>query len=97
MMTFSMRTHCLRPTESLTWDDVCELWDGGVYSAKEMEMIATQYFDGAELLAVLKVIEKVENDSHSMEAMKTDAVDRVQHPSGRRKKGRLANHAWITF
>ncbi len=78
MITFSMCIQCLRPTESLSWDDVCELWDGGLYSAKEMEKIATLYFDGAELLAVLKVIEKVENDSHSLEAMNTNAVGRVQ-------------------
>jgi hypothetical protein len=56
-------TNCLRPTEGLTWDDVCELWDDGVYTAEEIENIASLYFEGAELSAVLEVVEKVEAKS----------------------------------
>ena len=81
-----MYTHCIRPTGRLSWDDVCELWDDGVLTAEEMEKIATLYFGGAELRAVLKVIEKVENDSRSLEAMNMDAGDRLRYPSERGKK-----------
>jgi hypothetical protein len=58
-----MWTHCVRPTESLTWDDVCQLWDNGVYTAQDIKNIAPLYFEGPELSAVLEVVEKVENDS----------------------------------
>jgi hypothetical protein len=75
-----MYAHCLLPTERLTWDDVCELWDDGVFSAEQMEKIATLFFEGAELRDVLKVIEKVENDSRSLEAMNADA-GALRYPS----------------
>jgi hypothetical protein len=58
-----MRTHCVYPTDSLTWDDVCQLWDSGFYTAEDVKSIATLYFDSAELSAVLEVIENVDNDS----------------------------------
>ena len=67
-----MWAHCACSTDSLTWDDVCQLWDNGVYNAKEVKIIATLYFDGAELSAVLDVIENVENESQTLEAMNTD-------------------------
>jgi hypothetical protein len=60
------------PAESLTWDDVCQLWDNGVYSAEEVKSIAVLYFDGAELSAVIEVIENVENESQMLEAMNMD-------------------------
>src|SRR5262249_27017406 len=50
------------PADSLTWDDVCELWDNGVYTADHVKIIATLFFDGPELSAVLDVIEDVESD-----------------------------------
>ena len=78
--------HCIRPTERLTWDDVCELWDDGVFTAEEIGKIAILFFDGAELRAVLKVIDNVENDSRSLDAMSTDAGDRLGYPSERGKK-----------
>ena len=81
-----MHARCMRPTERLTWDDVCELWDCGVFAAEEMEKIATLFFGGAELRAVLKVIEKVENDSRSLEATNADAGGRLQYPSKEGKK-----------
>jgi hypothetical protein len=77
-----MYTHCLRSTESLTWDDVCELWDNGVYTAEEIEKIASLYFEGAKLSAVREVIEKVESDSRTLETMNAD----LKHPTKRRKK-----------
>jgi hypothetical protein len=83
---WSMHAHCICPTERLTWDDVCELWDGGVFTAEEMEKIATLFFGGAELRAVLKVIEKVENDSRSLEIMNTNPGDYLKHPVERKKK-----------
>jgi hypothetical protein len=83
---WSMYTHCTRPTGRLSWDDVCQLWDDGVFTAEEMEKIATLYFGGAELRAVLKVIEKVEMDLRSLEVMSTDAGDRLRRPSERGKK-----------
>jgi hypothetical protein len=67
-----MYTYCLRPTESLIWDDVCQLWDNGVYTAEDIKNIAPLYFDEAELSAVLEVVENVENDSHKLETMNTD-------------------------
>jgi hypothetical protein len=67
-----MYTYCLRPTESLTWDDVCQLWDNGVYTAEDIRNIAPLYFDEAELSAVLEVVGNVENDSHKLETMNTD-------------------------
>jgi hypothetical protein len=60
-----MYTLFICPTEGLTWDDVCHLWDNGVYTADDIKIIAALYFEGAELSAVLEVIEKMENDSHS--------------------------------
>ena len=87
---WSMHARCMRPTERLTWDDVCELWDYGVFAAEEMEKIATLFFGGAELRAVLKVIEKVENDSRSLEAMNADAGGHLQYPSEEGKKAALS-------
>ena|SRR5689334_1258064 len=57
-----MRTLCVYPTDSLTWDDVCQLWDDGFYTTEDVKSIATLYFDGAELPAVLEIIENVDND-----------------------------------
>jgi hypothetical protein len=70
-----MCTHCVYPAESLTWDEVCELWDDGVYNAKDVQIIASLYFEGAELSAVRDVIENVENESQALEAMNTDPWD----------------------
>lgn len=71
-----MCTHVIIcPTEGLTWDDVCELWDNGVYTAEDIKSIAPLYFEGAELSAVLEVVEKVENDSHAPKTMSTDPED----------------------
>lgn len=81
-----MHTHCLRPTEYLTWDDVCELWDNGVYTAEEIERIAALYFEGTELSAVREVIQKVEDVSHTIEAKDMDPRDYLKHPAGRRNK-----------
>src|SRR5215510_1797342 len=68
-----MCTHVIIcPTEGLTWDDVCEMWDNGVYSAEDIKSIAPLYFEGAELSAVLEVVEKVENDSLTRKTMSTD-------------------------
>jgi hypothetical protein len=58
-----MRAYCVYPTDSLTWDDVCQLWDDGFYTTEDVKSIATLYFDDAELHAVLEVIENVDNDS----------------------------------
>jgi hypothetical protein len=69
------------PTEGLTWDDVCQLWDNGVYTADDMKIIAALYFAGAELAAVLKVIEKVETDSQALEAVTTDPGEYPSHPA----------------
>ena len=57
-----MCAQCVYPADSLTWDDVCQLWDNGVYTAEHVKSIATLFFDGPELSAVLDVIEDVEND-----------------------------------
>ena len=70
-----MYTLCLCPTEGLTWDDVCQLWDSGVYTAEDIKIIASLYFEGSELSAVLEVVEKVENDSPMLETMNTDSED----------------------
>jgi hypothetical protein len=76
-----MHTHfIICPTEGLTWDDVCQLWDNGVYTAKDIRNIASLYFEGAELSAVLEVIEKVENDSHTPGTMNTDPGIHLRHP-----------------
>ena len=80
-----MWAHCVCPTDSLTWDDVCQLWDNGVYTADDMKIIAALYFAGAELSAVLKVIEKVENDTRSLEPMSTDAGARLRYSEGGKK------------
>jgi len=72
-------TRCTSPTEGLTWDDVCELWDDGVYTADEVKTIALLYFEGAELSAVLEVVEKVEDESHTLETMNTDSG--AYHPA----------------
>src|SRR5262249_15386009 len=68
------------PAESLTWDDVCQLWDNGVYNAEDVKNIASLYFEGAELSAVLEVIEKVEDDSQTPEAMNPDPGIHLGHP-----------------
>jgi hypothetical protein len=60
------------PTESLTWDDVCQLWDNGVFTAEDTRNIAPLYFEKAELTAVLEVIKKVENGCYTPETMNTD-------------------------
>jgi hypothetical protein len=70
-----MRTHGVSPNQGLTWDDLCELWDNGVYSTEDIKNIAPLFFEGAELSAVLEVIEKVENDSHTSKASKSDPGD----------------------
>jgi len=73
-------TRCTSPTEGLTWDDVCELWDDGVYTADEVKTIALLYFEGAELSAVLEVVQKVEDEAHTLETMNTDSG--TYHPAG---------------
>jgi hypothetical protein len=74
-----MYTRCISPTEGLTWDDVCQLWDDGVYTADEVKTIAPLYFEGAELSAVLEVVEKVEDEAHTPETMNTDSG--AYHPA----------------
>ena len=76
-----MCVHCVYPAESLTWDDVCQLWDNGVYTAEEVKSIATLYFDGAELSAVVEVIENVDNESQTLEAMSTYPGDWDMQPA----------------
>jgi hypothetical protein len=76
-----MRAHCVYPTDSLTWDDVCQSWDNGVYTAEDVKRIAPLFFDGPELSAVLEVIENVENESQALEAMNTDFGDRDMQPA----------------
>jgi len=51
------------------------LWDNGVYTAEDIKIIASLYFEGPELSAVLEVVEKVENDSRMPETMNTDSED----------------------
>jgi Asp-tRNA(Asn)/Glu-tRNA(Gln) amidotransferase C subunit len=57
-----------------------------VYTAEEIEKIASLYFEGAELSAVREVIEKVESGSHTLETIDTDPGDYLKHPAERRKK-----------
>jgi len=76
-----MRAYCVDPTDSLTWDDVCQLWDDGFYTTADVKSIATLYFDSAELSAVLGVIEDVENESQALEAMSTDPGDYDMQPA----------------
>jgi hypothetical protein len=73
-----MCAHRVSPTDSLTWDDVCQLWDNGFYTVEDVKSIATLYFDGTELPAVLDVIENVEIDSQTLEAINTDPGNDVQ-------------------
>ena len=75
-----MCVHRAYPGESLTWDDVCQLWDNGVYTAEEVKSIAVLYFDGAELSAVVEVIENVDNESQTLEAMSTYPGDWDMRP-----------------
>ena len=83
-----MYTHiyarCVSPTEGLTWDDVCQLWDDGAYTADDIKRIAHLYFEGAELSAVLEVVDKVEDDSHTLETMNADSGDYLKHPAAMR-------------
>ena len=67
-----MCVHRAYPADSLTWDDVCQLWDSGFYTVEDVKSIATLYFDGTELPAVLDVIENVEIDSQTLGAIDTD-------------------------
>ena len=77
----SVSTYRICPTESLTWDDVCQLWDNGVFTAEDIKNIAPLYFEKAELTDVLEVIEKVENDSYTPETMNTDRGAYLRHPA----------------
>ena len=76
-----MRADCVYPTDSLTWDDVCQLWDNGFYTTEDVKSIATLYFDSAELPVVLGVIEDVENESQTLAAMSKDPEDRDVQPA----------------
>jgi hypothetical protein len=76
-----MCVHCVYPAESLTWDDVCELWDNGVYSARDVKLIASLYFDGSELAAVLDVIEDVDDESQTLETINTGYWDYDVQPA----------------
>jgi hypothetical protein len=62
------------------------LWDDGVFTAEEVEKIASLYFEGTELSAVREVIDKMENDSHTMETINTDPENCLKHPAERGKK-----------
>jgi hypothetical protein len=64
------------------------LWDNGVYDAEEIKSIASLFFDGANLRAVLKIIEKVEKGSHSPGTTSRDAWGHV--PLHAEKKKRAA-------
>ena len=75
-----MYAHFVWPADSLTWDDVCQLWDNGVYTAEDVKSIAPLFFDNAELSAVLDVIESVENESQAPEAMNTDPWSYEKEP-----------------
>jgi len=46
-----------------------------VYSTEDVKNIAPLFFEEPELSAVLEVIEKVEIDSHTSRAWKTDPGD----------------------
>jgi hypothetical protein len=76
-----MCAHRVSPTDSLTWDDVCQLWDNGFYTVEDVESIAPLYFDGAELSAVLDVIETVENESQALEVIYTGPGDWDMQPA----------------
>src|SRR5262245_33973200 len=76
-----MRAYSVYPTDSLTWDDVCQLWDNGFYTTEDVKSIATLYFDSTELPVVLGVIEDVENESQTLDAMSTDPEDRDMQPA----------------
>jgi hypothetical protein len=78
---WSMYAH-ICPSEGLTWDDVCQLWDNGVYTAEDIKSIALLYFEGAELSAVLEVVEKVENDT--LEEMNTGPRAYLRYPAAMR-------------
>ena len=67
-----MCTHCTSPAECVTWDDVCEWWDNGVYTTEDVRLIAYAYFEGAELSAVLEEIEKVASHSDASPVKKAD-------------------------
>jgi hypothetical protein len=73
-----MCAHRVSPTDSLTWDDVCQLWDNGFYTVEDVKSIATLYFDSTEWLAVLDVIENVEIDSQTLAAINTDIGSDMQ-------------------
>jgi hypothetical protein len=62
------------------------LWDNGAYTAEEIKRIASLYFEATELFAVLEVIEKIQNDTHTMETIDADLEDCLKHPAERRKK-----------
>ena len=62
------------------------LWDNGVYNTEEIKSIASLFFDGANLRAVLKVVENVENGSHSPAATSREACGHVQLPAEKKKK-----------
>ena len=76
-----MSTYRICLTESLTWDDACQLWDNGALTAEDIKNIAPLYFEKAELIAVLEVIEKVENDSYTPETTNTKRGDYLRHPA----------------
>ena len=76
-----MCAHRVSPTDSLTWDDVCQLWDNGVYTAGDVKSIAPLYFDGTELSAVLDVIENVENESQMLGATNMAPGDYDMQPA----------------
>jgi len=76
-----MYARCISPTEGLTWDDVCLLWDDGVYTADDVKKIAPLYFEGAELSDVLEVVQNVEDDSPAPETMNADSGAYLSHPA----------------
>ena len=76
-----MCVHRAYPGESLTWDDVCQLWDNGVYTAEEVKSIAVLYFDGAELSAVIEVIGNVENESQEAMNIYIGALECIEFES----------------
>lgn len=75
-----MCAHRIPPRGGPTWDDLCELWDHGAFTTVDIKNITPLYFDGAELSAVLDVIEMVDNDSNASEAgseaRRTDPEDK---------------------
>jgi len=74
-------TYLACPTQTLTWDDVCQLWDNGVFTVEDVKNIAPLYFEKAELFAALEVIEKVENESYTPETMNTDRWNYLTDPA----------------